>query len=121
MIGSISLALFTGIHILTLQRFTEGLDLFHQTVIGHHQSEVKTGLRFLILARQQVKDHPTTEAYHGSTLTISILYVVDVFGCFYTFGFYPLFDSFAQTRGVNQTRIRSQTGHGFLNLGFILC
>ncbi len=39
-----------------------------------------------------MEDNPTTEAYHGSTLTISILYVVDVFGCFYTFGFYPLFD-----------------------------
>ena len=121
MIGSISLALFTGIHILTLQRFTEGLDLFHQTVIGHHQSEVKTGLRFLILARQQMENNPTTEAYHGSTLTISILYVVNVLGCFHSFLLYPFLDGFAQTRGVNETRERTQTGHGLLDLSLILC
>ena len=39
-IGTISLALDLSIDILTLQGFTEGLDLLRQTVLSHHQGKL---------------------------------------------------------------------------------
>ena len=65
-------------------------------------------------------NHPTSEADDSSTLAISVLYVVDVLGCLHTFLLYPFLDGLTQTRGVNQTRLRTQTGDGLLNLSFIL-
>jgi hypothetical protein len=44
--------------------------------------------------------HTTTESDYCRTLTIGILYVVDILGCLYAFLFYPSLDGFAESRHI---------------------
>jgi hypothetical protein len=94
------LALILGIDILVAQRVAKGSYLLLQTVLRHHQGKLDTPLRLLGTAGEDMVDHSTTEADDGSTLTIGILYVVDILGCLYAFLFYPSLDGFAESRNI---------------------
>ena len=121
MIASVSDALVASINELTFECLAKSLYLLFQAILGHHQCEIDTSLRLLGATRQHVEDDAATETDDSRTLAISVLYVVDVFGCLYAFLFYPSLDSLAKSWGVNDSAERAQTGDGLLNPCFVLC
>ena len=106
-IASVSDALVAGINELTLKCFAEGLNLLRKAILSHHQREVETSLRLLGATRQHVEDNTAAETDDGSTLTIGVLHVVNVFGCLYAFLLYPSLDGLAKSRGVNESAERT--------------
>ena len=106
-IDSISDALVASINELTFKCLAKGLYLLFQSVLGHHQREVETSLRLLGATRQHVEDNTAAETDDGSTLTIGVLHVVNVFGCLYAFLLYPSLDGLAKSRGINESAERT--------------
>lgn len=96
-ITSVSDALVLSIDILILQSLTEGTNLLRETIVGHHQRKVDARFALTSTPRKHVKNHPTTETDDGSALTISVLHVIDVFGCLDTFLLTPCLDGLPQT------------------------
>ena len=121
MIATVSLTLIAGIYILALQDLAKGGYLLPETVLGHHQRKVETGLRLTGTATQQMEYHPATEPDDGRTLAIGVLNVVDILGCLHTLLLAPLLDGFPQTRGIDEATIAAKSCHSLLNPYLILC
>ena len=121
MISPIPLTFILRIHILMTECLSKHLDLLFQAVLGHHQSEVETSLRFLVFSRKQMEDDTATEADDSGTLTIGVLHMINGLGSLDTFLLYPSLNGLPQTGHIHQSCKRAQTGHGLLNTGFVLC
>ena len=114
MVGTIALTLVAGIDILVLQRLAKGLHLLAKAVFGHHPREVETGLTLLVLPREQMEHHSTTEPDDRRTLAIDVLHVVDVFGGLHALLFHPCLDGLAKSGRIHETAMRAETGDGLL-------
>ena len=121
MISPIPLTFILRIHILISKGLSKHLDLLFQAVLGHHQSEVETSLRFLVFSRKQMEDDTATEADDSGTLTIGVLHMIYVLGSLDTFLLYPSLNGLPQTGHIHQPSKGSQTGDGLLNTCLVLC
>ena len=120
MVGSATLTLVLRTYILISESFSERLDLLVETVVSHHQCKVKTSLRFLLLATEQMEYDTASEPDYRCTFPVNVLHVVDVLCCLHSLLLHPLFYRLSQARSVNQSGDGTQAGYSLPDSCFVL-
>ena len=95
-------------HLLVFHHLAQQLHLVLQRIVGHHQHEVDTGLRFTLLTRKQMEHDGTTEGNDCRALTQFIHRLVHVLHGFQSLLFQPLINGFSQTRSVDEPHLVTQ-------------